>query len=199
MRSRILLVGLALAVLVALFAASGWDWRASVDSLSEATALKPTDSAVETIAEGKATQIYYQFIDDRNQVRFVASMDLVPEQWRSRVGYVELPSPPPMTTQDVQRTRSAQAQRRATRVASNQGNPQIIFYSADWCFVCRSAKSHMDSEGIAYEERNVDEPRYEAMLVEVSGARSIPVFDIDGNILSGFDPEKLDRLIATAI
>jgi glutaredoxin len=123
----------------------------------------------------------------------------VPQEWRDRVGYVELPSPPPMTPQDVQRTRNAQAKHRAVRVADNQGKLQVIFYSADWCFVCRSAKSYMNSEGIEFEERNVDEPRFEAMLVEVSGARLIPVFEIDGNVLSGFDQKKLDQLIATAI
>jgi glutaredoxin len=186
-------------MLVTLLAAAGCDWKAKLESLTEAIIQKPANSAIETITEGKGSQVYYQFIDDRNQVRFVASMDLVPQEWRDRVGYVELPSPPPMTQQDAQRARNAQAQRRAVRVAANQGNPQIIFYSADWCYVCRNAKSYMNSEGIEYVERNVDDPRMEAMLVEISGARSIPVFDIDGKILSGFDQEKLDQLIATAI
>jgi glutaredoxin len=186
-------------VLFALLATAGCGLEASLESLSEDSAQKPTDSSIETIAQGLSSQIYYQFIDDRNQVRFVASMDLVPEQWRSRVGYVELPSPPPMTPQDVQRTRNAQTMRRSVRVAANQDTPEIIFYSADWCFVCRSAKSYMNSEGIEYQERNVDEPRYEAMLLKVSGGRSIPVFDIDGNILSGFNKQKLDQLIAASI
>jgi hypothetical protein len=47
-----------------------------LESLSEITKLKPTGSNIETIAEGQASQVYYQFIDDQNQVRFVASMDL---------------------------------------------------------------------------------------------------------------------------
>jgi len=197
MRSWNFRAAAALAAVVTVLAA-GCDWQAGLDSLDALTAMRPEGSAIETLAGGKATQIYYQFVDERNQVRFVTSMDLVPDAWRDRVGYVELSGPPPMSPSDAKRARRAQATRRSVRVAANQSGPEIVFYSADWCMVCRTAKSYMNSNGIEYEERNVDEPRYEAMLVKVSGGRSIPVFEIDGSVLSGFDPDRLDQMIASA-
>ncbi len=188
----------ALGGLVVALAAGGCDWQAVLDSLGEIAVTRPDGSIVESFSDGKATQVYYQFVDDRNQVRFVSSIDLVPDEWRDRVGYVELPGPPPMSPNDVKRTRQAQSARRADRVAANRSGPQIVLYSADWCMACRSAKKYMNANGIEYEERNVDQPRYEAMLVKVSGARSIPVFEIDGSVLSGFDPKRLDQMIAAA-
>ncbi len=198
MRRSSLGTAVALTALFVVLAAAGCDWQAGLDTLSALAATRPEGSSIASFADGQASRVYYQFVDERNQVRFVESMDLVPEAWRDRVGYVELPGPPPMTPNDARRARQAQSARRADRVAANRSGPQVIFYSADWCMVCRTAKNYMNSNGIEYEERNVDEPQYEAMLVKVSGGRSIPVFEIDGSVLSGFDPKRLDQMIASA-
>ena len=198
MRSWRFRVGLGALAGLGLLAAGVLDWKAGQESQSEVSEQRPASSVIESLAQGAAERIYYQFIDDRNQVRFVTSMNLVPEEWRDRVGYVELPGPPPMSPQDMQRAMNAQAQRYASRAAGKESALRVVLYSADLCVVCRTAKKYMDSEGIDYEERNVDEPRYEAMLINISGGRSIPVFDIDGNILRGFSAEKLDQMIAAA-
>jgi glutaredoxin len=190
--------GLALTAAVIILTARSFDWHAGLGALGEVAAIRPDGSLIESLTGGNATQVYYQFVDDRNQVRFVSSIDLVPAEWRERVGYVELPVPPPMSPTDVKRNQYARSERRADREAVNRRGPEIILYSADWCSACRSAKKHMDANGIEYQERNVDEPRFEAMLVKLSGARSIPVFEIDGSVLSGFDPNRLDQMIASA-
>jgi glutaredoxin 3 len=71
-----------------------------------------------------------------------------------------------------------------------------IIYSADWCAFCHAAKQYMDKLGVAYEERNVDtDMKYAAESVEKSGQRGIPVIDIDGEIIVGFDRPKIDTLL----
>lgn len=72
----------------------------------------------------------------------------------------------------------------------------IIVYSADWCAFCHAAKQYFDKLGIAYEERNVEhEPKYAQEAVQKSGQMGIPVIDIDGQIIVGFDRPRIDAAI----
>lgn len=72
----------------------------------------------------------------------------------------------------------------------------IIVYSADWCAFCHTAKGYFDKLGIKYEERNVEEnPTYMHEAVEKSGQMGIPVIDIDGQIIVGFDKPRIDAAI----
>lgn len=190
-----------LIVAVAVLGSTGCD-RISLpnpQSLLGGGAERPEASSdLESLESGKATQIYYQFIDDRQRVRFVTSLDLVPEAWRDRVGHVEMEQAPPMSPQDMQRIVAARNARYATRSAQQKRGPEIVIYSADWCPACVRAKRYMDGEGIEYEERNVDQPRYKDELIRVSGGRSIPVIQVDGNVLRGFSAQRLDQMIQAA-
>jgi len=81
---------------------------------------------------------------------------------------------------------------------ARRGDAEIILYSADWCGACRSAKQYMDAQGIDYVERNVDEDRWKQEMFAKAGQGGIPVFDIDGQILRGFSPQRLNDLIGRA-
>jgi len=160
------------------------------------------------IVDGSATmRMYYQFVDDSGMVRFVERLADVPEQWRERVGFVEMAAAPPLSPMDAQRTRD---QRHAGRVRAgvarasfSTGNageksrgPVILVYYADWCGACKLMKRHLDREGVDYELRDVDDPAILEELVEKTGARAIPVIDVEGRILRGYDPGRLDDLLA---
>ena len=72
----------------------------------------------------------------------------------------------------------------------------IVIYSADWCAFCHTAKGYFDKLGIKYEERNVEEnPIFMQESIDKSGQRGIPVIDIDGEIIIGFDRPKIDAAI----
>lgn len=72
----------------------------------------------------------------------------------------------------------------------------IIVYSADWCAFCHAAKQYFDKLGVSYEERNVEhEPKYAQEAVQKSGQMGIPVIDIDGQIIVGFDRPRIDAAI----
>jgi len=58
------------------------------------------------------------------------------------------------------------------------------------------AKRYFDSKGISYENVDVSRDSRAAMeMINKSGQRGVPVIDIDGNIVIGFDKEKIDSLI----
>lgn len=73
---------------------------------------------------------------------------------------------------------------------------KIIVYSADWCAFCHAAKDYFDKLGVAYTEKNVEkDPAAGLEAVDKSGQRGIPVIDIDGNIIVGFDRPKIDAAL----
>lgn len=73
---------------------------------------------------------------------------------------------------------------------------QPIVYSATWCAFCHAAKQYFDKLGVKYEERDVEsKPSYAQESVEKSGQMGIPVIDIDGEIIVGFDRPKIDQVL----
>ena len=73
---------------------------------------------------------------------------------------------------------------------------KVIIYSADWCAFCRAAKEYLDKLGVKFDERNVEqEPKFGQEAVEKSNQMGIPVIDIDGTIIVGFDRPKIDATL----
>jgi glutaredoxin 3 len=71
-----------------------------------------------------------------------------------------------------------------------------IIYSANWCAFCHAAKQYFDKLGVKYEVRDVEQDfTFAKEAVEKSGQMGIPVIDIDGNIIVGFDRPKIDATL----
>jgi len=72
----------------------------------------------------------------------------------------------------------------------------VKIYSTPTCPYCIKTKAYLDEKGIKYENFDVssDKAKLEAM-VKLSGQMGVPVLDIDGNIMVGFDKEKIDSLL----
>ena len=72
----------------------------------------------------------------------------------------------------------------------------IIVYSADWCGFCHTAKGYFNKLGVKFEERNVEsDAKFMQEALDKSGQRGIPVIDIDGQIIVGFDRPRIDAAI----
>jgi glutaredoxin 3 len=79
-----------------------------------------------------------------------------------------------------------------------QNNPSVIVYSASWCAFCHAAMDYFDKIGVTYEKRDVESgPQYLTEAVTKSGQRGIPVIDIDGDIIVGFDRPQIDAALKT--
>lgn len=76
-------------------------------------------------------------------------------------------------------------------------DPKITIYGAEWCGFCHTAKRYLDGKNIAYNYIDVDKDPAKGMeAVEKSGQRGIPVIDLDGEIVIGFDRPKIDAYIS---
>ncbi len=72
---------------------------------------------------------------------------------------------------------------------------KVIVYSADWCPWCHKVMDFLKENNVKFEERNVDNPEYANEVVEKSKQSGIPVTDIDGQIIIGFNVPKLKELL----
>ena len=72
----------------------------------------------------------------------------------------------------------------------------IVIYSTPTCVYCNTLKEYLKSKNLEYKEIDVskDEQELEKM-VAISGQMGVPVIDIDGNIIIGFDKPKVDELL----
>lgn len=72
----------------------------------------------------------------------------------------------------------------------------ITVYSATWCAFCHAAKDYFDKLGVQYTDKDVEKVNGAGQeAVEKSGQRGIPVIDIDGDIIVGFDRVKIDAAL----
>ena len=74
--------------------------------------------------------------------------------------------------------------------------PNVTIYSATWCGFCAAAKQYLDRIGVKYTEKDVDADRANAEeSMKLSGQTGIPVLDINGTIVVGFDRTRIDEAL----
>ena len=72
----------------------------------------------------------------------------------------------------------------------------IKIYSTSWCPACVKAKKYLGLKGLAFSEINVADAHEDREGVfKVSGQRTVPVLDINGEIIVGFDKSAIDKAI----
>lgn len=76
---------------------------------------------------------------------------------------------------------------------------KIIIYTTSTCIYCRMAKSFFGVRGISYEEKDVlRDPAAREEMTRKSGAKVVPVIDIDGELLVGYHRERLLEIFKEA-
>ena len=72
----------------------------------------------------------------------------------------------------------------------------VTIYSATWCAFCHAAKQYLDKLGVKYTDKDVEtDPQNAVDSVTKSGQRGIPVLDIGGDIIVGFDRPRIDAAL----
>ena len=75
-------------------------------------------------------------------------------------------------------------------------SPQVTVYSATWCAFCHAAKDYFDKLGVKYTDKDVEkDPAAGLEAVKKSDQRGIPVIDISGDIIIGFDRPRIDAAL----
>lgn len=75
----------------------------------------------------------------------------------------------------------------------------VTIYSAEWCAFCHAAKEYLDKLGVKYTDKDIEtDPKLAQEAVDKSGQMGIPVIDVNGTIIVGFDRPKIDAALKTA-
>lgn len=81
---------------------------------------------------------------------------------------------------------------------SDTATPTVTIYSTTWCAFCKTEKQWMDKLGVKYISKNVEEdPAANEELLEKLGGnfQGVPVTDIAGEMILGFDRPKLQAAL----
>ena len=71
----------------------------------------------------------------------------------------------------------------------------IVVYGAPWCPWCMKTKEFLEERKIEFEWKDVQDQALAQEAYRKSGQAGIPIIDIDGNIIVGFDVEKIKSLL----
>ncbi len=74
----------------------------------------------------------------------------------------------------------------------------VIVYSTPTCPFCHKAKEYLQEKHVKFEDINVAEDmERQQEMIEKSGQMSVPVLDIHGTVIIGFDVQKIDLALGS--
>ena len=72
-----------------------------------------------------------------------------------------------------------------------QSQAKVTLYATDWCGYCKQTKRCLDSKGIAFREFDIEKDAEARKAYEALGGRGIPLIDVNGTLIRGFDPDEI--------
>ncbi len=81
---------------------------------------------------------------------------------------------------------------------SDTTDPKITIYSTTWCAFCHTEMQWLDKLGIPYVAKDIeaDKAAYDELMGKIDGNfRGVPVTDVAGDIVLGFDRPKIQGAI----
>lgn len=73
--------------------------------------------------------------------------------------------------------------------------PNITIYTTPTCSFCKMAKNYFRQHDLQYDERDVTANQdYVEEMVKKSGQMGVPVIEIDGQIVVGFNQPRIAEL-----
>jgi glutaredoxin-like YruB-family protein len=81
---------------------------------------------------------------------------------------------------------------------STATDSKVVIYSTNWCAFCKTEKQWLDSLNVDYIEKNIetDKAAEQELLQKLNGNfQGVPVTDIAGDVILGFDRPKLQAAL----
>lgn len=85
---------------------------------------------------------------------------------------------------------------------SDTATHDITIYSTSWCGYCKQAMAYLGGKNIDFVDKNIEEDAdaYKELMDKIKGSfMGVPVIDIDGQLILGFDRPKIDAALANPI
>jgi len=79
---------------------------------------------------------------------------------------------------------------------SESKQPKVIVFTTPTCSFCNTTKGYLRQKGIKFKEVDITKDESAARdLVKRTHQQGVPVIDIGGKIVIGFDKPKIDQLL----
>ncbi len=165
---------------------------------SQAAAAPPADTGSATNdSDTERDRAFFTYTDASGSIRMVESLEEVPERHRAKARRMK------GTVARVPSQGGSGAGRTAASQRASAGAPprpasaaNVVIFTAKWCGWCQQALAHLDQRGVSYRNRDIDDdPDASSELRRLSGSTSIPLLDIDGELVRGFDRARIDALL----
>jgi glutaredoxin-like YruB-family protein len=163
-----------------------------------ATRLGSEPEAEAEAAEGeRPPAIFFRYTDETGTVRFVSSLGEVPKALRD--------SARPVANDRVQRAPAQAPKPGAPRDRAFEPGyegaveQKVVVYTTSWCGWCRKTMGFLTRRGVAFENRDIEtNEMWKEELIEKTGSTGIPVVEIDGEIIQGYDPDRMAELLSSS-
>ncbi len=81
-------------------------------------------------------------------------------------------------------------------VLNNKNMSTVKVYSTPWCMYCKMAKDYFKEKKVEYTEFDVSsDAKARTEMLDKSKQSGVPVIDIDGELIIGFDKERVNKLL----
>ena len=156
------------------------------------------------LADGSGSEpersAFYRYTDAAGTMRFVSSLAEVPAAFRDSAQAV--------SNDRVQRAPAGPAGSRARTEGSRAPVAQleeraleheVVVYTTSWCGWCRKTVAYLTKRGVPFENRDIEAERmWRRELKQKTGSTSVPVIEIDGQIIRGYDPDRMAELLRSS-
>ena len=72
---------------------------------------------------------------------------------------------------------------------------KVLIYTSPTCAWCKKTKEFFQQNKVKYEERNIIEEKYAQEAQKKSGQIGVPVIEVDGKIIVGYDEPALKKAL----
>jgi glutaredoxin len=147
--------------------------------------------------DGTGDRFYVTDLTQRGDDGVYPTRTMLRRDWeaeleRRRQAYLGKGGPPPSGARD-----------RPSPPRQEQDSNTVIIYGASWCKPCHLAADYLKTKGVAYVVKDIEEDsgaaaemREKLGRIGRSRERSIPVIDVRGQILVGFDRGAVDQALS---
>lgn len=81
----------------------------------------------------------------------------------------------------------------------------VVIYGASWCGACHDAEKYLRGKGVPYVEKDIEKDQGAAREMQEKLAKnglrsgSIPVIDVRGKVMVGFNPQEIDGALGQTL
>lgn len=81
---------------------------------------------------------------------------------------------------------------------ADNDSSQVTIYSTTWCAFCKTEQQYLEKLGVKYVKKDIEEDKaaYDELMAKIDGNfQGVPVTDIAGDVILGFNRPKIDEAL----